>query len=123
MKTHIESINTVSKKVTVTFEEDVCKDVRLTVLKKAQKDASLPGFRKGKVPLDLLEQRYSEALLQEFRQELIVKALEHLKQSDKLDVVAVIKSDFSDKDKGQELYLEVELSPEIALPDYKFLQD
>ncbi|MFQ6723413.1 MAG: trigger factor [Opitutales bacterium] len=122
MKTHIESINTVSKKVTVTFEKDMCKDVRLTVLKKAQKDAALPGFRKGKVPLELLEQRYAEALLQEFRQELVVKALEHLKQSDKMDVVAVVKSDFSDKDKGQELHLEVELAPEIALPDYKSFQ-
>lgn len=122
MKTHIESINAVSKKVTVTFEEDICKDVHLSVLKKAQKDATLPGFRKGKVPLALLEQRYAEALLQEFHQALVVKALEHLKKSDKLEVVAVVKSDFSDKDKGQELNLEVELSPEITLPDYKGFQ-
>ena len=48
--------------------------------------------------------------------------MEHLKQSDKMDVVAVVKSDFSDKDKGQELHLEVELAPEIALPDYKSFQ-
>ncbi len=119
MKTHIESVNAISKKVTITFDEAICKDVRLTVLKKAQKEAVLPGFRKGKVPLEMLEKRYAEGLLQEFRQELASKALEHLKKSDKLEVVAIVKSDFSDKDKGQMLELEVELAPEIILPNYK----
>lgn len=122
MKTHIESVNAISKKVTITFDENTCTNVRFAVLKKAQKEVVLPGFRKGKVPLEMLEKRYSDGLLQEFRQELISRALEHLKKSDQLDIVAILKSDFSDKDKGQMLELEVELAPEIVLPNYKDFQ-
>ena len=119
MKTHIESINSVSKKVTVTFDGKLCEDVQNTVLKKAQSQAVLSGFRKGKVPFEILKQRFGDALTSEFRQELISKALEHLKNEDKLNVVAISKTDFSEQDKGQVLELEIELQPEFELPDYK----
>lgn len=119
MKTHIESINSVSKKVTVAFDGKLCEDVKNTVLKKAQSQAVLSGFRKGKVPFEILKQRFGEALKSEFRQELISKALEHLKNEDKLNVVAIGKADFSDQDDGQSLELEIELQPEFELPDYK----
>ena len=119
MKTHIEPINSVSKKVTVTFDEKICEEANTTILKKAQAQATLPGFRKGKVPFELLKQRYGEALKAELRQELLYKALEHLKKEDKLNVIAVTKSEFSALDKGQSLDLEIEINPEIELPDYK----
>lgn len=119
MKTHIEPINSVSKKVTVTFDSKLCEDIRLSVLKKAQTEVVLPGFRKGKVPLTLLSQRYAESLQSEFKQALISKTLEHLKGEEKLDVVSIDKAEFSDVDKGKSLALEVELSPEFELPKYK----
>lgn len=119
MKTHIESINSVSKKVTVTFDSELCEDVQKSVLKKAQAQAVLSGFRKGKVPFEILKQRFGDVLKTEFRQELIAKALEWLKKEDKLEVVAIDKCDFSDLDKGQSLEMEVELQPEFELPDYK----
>ncbi len=122
MKTHIEPINSVSKKVTVTFDAKLCEDTHLSVLKKAQAQVVLPGFRKGKVPLALLEQRYADALEGEFKQALVMKALEHLKDEEKLDVVSLTKTDFNDVDKGKSLVLEIELAPEIELPDYKNFQ-
>lgn len=119
MKTHIESINSVSKKITVTFDGKLCEDIQNSVLKKAQAQAVLSGFRKGKVPFEILKQRFGNALKAEFRQELISKAIEHLKDEDKLNVVAVSKTDFSEQDKEQTLSMEVELQPEFDLPDYK----
>ena len=119
MKTHIESINSVSKKITVAFDGKLCEDVQNTVLKKAQSQAVISGFRKGKVPFEILKQRFGDALKSEFRQELISKALEYIKNEDKLNVVAIGKADFSDQDDGQSLEMEVELQPEIELPDYK----
>ncbi len=119
MKTHIEPINSVSKKVTVTFDEKICEEANIAVLKKAQAQAVLPGFRKGKVPFELLKQRYGEALKSELQQDLLYKALEHLKKEDNLNIVAITKSAFSNLDKGQSLDLEIEISPEVELPDYK----
>lgn len=119
MKTHIESINSVSKKVTVTFDSKLCEDVQNTVLKKAQSQAVISGFRKGKVPFEILKQRFGDALKSEVQQDLITKALEHLKNEDKLNVVAISKANFNELDKDQTVDLEVELQPEFELPDYK----
>ena len=118
MKTHIEPINSVSKKITVTFDSDFCKEAQCSVLNKLQKQVVLPGFRKGKVPQELLVKRYGDALQSEVQRELLMKALEHLEKEDKLHVIAVTKSDFSLQDKTQVLNLEVELHPEFELPDY-----
>ncbi|MGX8717345.1 MAG: trigger factor, partial [bacterium] len=119
MKTHIESINSVSKKVTVTFDGKLCEDVQNTVLKKAQAQAVISGFRKGKVPFEILKQRFGNALKSEVQQELISKALEHLKDEDKLNIVALSKAKFNELDKDQTVEMEVELQPEFELPDYK----
>ena len=119
MKTHIESINSVSKKVTVTFDGKLCEDVQNTVLKKAQAQAVISGFRKGKVPFEILKQRFGNALKSEVQQELISKALEHLKNEDKLNIVALSKAKFNELDKDQTVEMEVELQPEFELPDYK----
>ena len=119
MKTHIEPINSASSKVTVTFDTKFCDEVRLSILKKAQAQAVLPGFRKGKVPLELLKQRYSEALAEDFRQGLVLKVIDHLKKEDKLDIVAIAKANFDRLEKEQILELEVELRPTFDLPDYK----
>ena len=122
MKIHIEAINSVTKKITVSFDEKACEEIRSSVLKKVQAQVELPGFRKGKVPCEILKRRYSDALLEEFRRELLSKTLEHLDKKEKLEITALLKTDFSDLDKGQSLVLEAEISPEIELPDYKKFQ-
>ena len=120
MKASIEPIDSVSKKVIVTLEAAVCAETKASVLSKIQAQASLPGFRKGKVPVSLLMQHYGENVKLEVRQALLDKILQYLRDEEKLDVASLLKIDFQDKEGDeQEATLEVELVPEITLPDYK----
>lgn len=107
------------QKVTATVDTETYETICSSVLKKMQKQLSLPGFRKGKVPFPLLQQRYKEEIQGEVRQNLVQKLLEQLKQEKQWDIAAVTKIDFDGNDPEQKMTVELEIAPEIQLPDYK----
>ena len=72
----IEKLENSAVKLTVTVgKEDVDAQYKDTVAK-CVKNLQIPGFRKGKVPASILEQKYGEALRADAASELIEKALE-----------------------------------------------
>lgn len=119
MKIYTEAINTVSKKITITFDGDECKNTQQSVLKNMQAQVELPGFRKGKVPIEILQQRFKTALAEEFQRALFNEAVKYLKDKEGLKIAAVVETDLTALDQGQSLLLEVELEPEFELPDYR----
>ena len=120
MKIHIEPVSTVIQKATVTFDAKECEAAQLSVLKQLQATTTLPGFRKGKVPFELLKQRYGNGLEAEVRQVLLQRALHQIREEQpKLKIATVTKFDVSDKDKGRVLETEFEVAPQLTLPDYK----
>ena len=114
-----ESIGTVVQEVTATVDAETYEATRSSVLKKIQKQLSWPGFRKGKVPFSFLQQRYPEEIQGEVRQTLVQKLLEQLKQEKHWDIAAVTKTDFTGNDHEQEMTVELEIAPDIQLPDYQ----
>jgi trigger factor len=71
----IEKLENSSVKLTVTIEKkEVAKNYEETVAKYA-KNVQLPGFRKGKVPVSILERKYGEALKADVVADIIEKAL------------------------------------------------
>ena len=104
MKIHIEPVRSVVQKATVTFDAKECEAAQASVLKNLQATATLPGFRKGKVPFELLKQRYGDGLEAEMRQTLLQRALRQIKdEQPTLKIAVVTKADFSDKDKGRQI--------------------
>ncbi len=72
----IEKLENSAVKLTVTVgKEDVDAQYKDTVAK-CVKNVQIPGFRKGKVPASILEQKYGEALKADAASELVEKALE-----------------------------------------------
>ena len=120
MKVHIEPVSLVEQRATVTFDTRECEESQRCVLKKLQATTTIPGFRKGKVPVELLKQRYSDVLEAELHQTLLQQALRRIKdEQPSLKIAVVTKADFSDKDQGLALETEFEVAPQLALPDYK----
>ena len=71
----IEKLDNSSVKVTVTIgKKDVAAGYADVVAKYA-KDIQMPGFRKGKVPVSIMERKYGEALKNDAMSELVEKAL------------------------------------------------
>ncbi|MDR0393139.1 MAG: trigger factor [Puniceicoccales bacterium] len=120
MKVIIEPIRSVLKKVVATLDAATCLKFKQNVLKKVQTNAVMPGFRKGKVPLDILNRRYADIIADEVKQVLLNEVVEYLKSTEKLEIASLAKADFEDAGDGQQMVsLEVEVTPEITLPDYK----
>ncbi|MDR1255125.1 MAG: trigger factor [Puniceicoccales bacterium] len=120
MKIIVEPIHSVLKKVVATVDAATCLKFKQNVLKKVQANAAIPGFRKGKVPLDILNRRYADIITEEVKQSLLNEVIEHLKSTEKLEIASLVKADFEETTGDQQkVSLEIEITPEITLPDYK----
>ena len=74
----IEKLENSAVKLTITInKKDVAAGYDET-LTKYSKNLQLPGFRKGKVPVSVLERKYGDALKNDVAGELIEKALEEV---------------------------------------------
>jgi trigger factor len=83
--------------------------------------ANIPGFRPGKAPMDIVKKRYAETIRADVLDELLGKAVEEaVKQENLLPInrPQISNVDFDDN-KPLKFRAEVEIRPEITLPDYK----
>ena len=100
---------------------------RLRRLTDLGKTLRLPGFRPGKVPLPVVRQRYGTAVTAEVLEESVNEATQQVlserglrpAQQPKIDVVSLDSG--ADAAKDLEFKVELELLPEITLPDFNAL--
>jgi trigger factor len=100
-----------SKDVDAAFDE---------MLKNFQKQASLPGFRPGKAPRDMIAKRYEKDIHDEVKKKLIPDAYRKAVDEKKLDVVGYPDIEEIQFGRGQALQFAatVETAPEFQLPEY-----
>ncbi len=97
---------------------------RATRLANLGKTLNLPGFRPGKVPLMVVRQRYGSAVTAEVLEELVSEATQQVLSErglrpalqPKIDVVSLDAGAGAAKD--LEFKVELELLPDITLPDF-----
>jgi len=92
-----------------------------TVFKKIQRTAKIDGFRKGKVPLPMLETRYSGYASEEVAENLIKNTIADVIKEKELNPVAVPSYEFNGLNRGEALRFKaiVELFPTINIGNYK----
>lgn len=74
----IENLENSSVKLTVTVDKDETKSKYDELLKKYAKTAQIKGFRKGKVPPQILEQKYGEGIKEEAMINIIEESLKEV---------------------------------------------
>ncbi len=102
---------------------DAIAPVRGVVLAEFQRQAALPGFRKGKAPAGLVERQYAKDIQDETLQRVTRQAFEQVAQAHGLKPVGpfeVRTMAFSETD-GLTLEATVEVEPSFALGSYKGL--
>jgi len=94
--------------------------------KEAAKTMDVQGFRKGKVPVAVVKQRYAEKLTQDAQSEslrgILAEAMAELKidNTDLIGEPAITK--FDTQDNGNiEVEVQISMKPEVDLGDYKSL--
>lgn len=126
MQVTTDNIDTTNVKLTITGEAKELDVIKVHVLKElGQRSGTIPGFRKGKVPVAVLEKNLDPALVQgEFLEhavnDLFIKAVDAEKlrtvSQPKIEVTKFVAYDTI------EFTAEIEVIGEIKLPDYKKLK-
>ena len=97
--------------------------VREDVVREFQREANIAGFRKGKAPRELVEQKYPSEIREEMLRRVTQQVFQQVQAEHKLKPVGpfeVTKLDFDDA-KGLEVEANVEVEPEFKLAAYKGL--
>ena len=107
----------------ITYEVDIKNEDFLSMEEKAvlrvQSGASYPGFRKGKVPFDIIKKHFYEAVKSEIKEVAVKNALDLiLEKENLLPVVPPSVYDLELNDKKISFKLYIEQSPKFDVKDY-----
>ena len=125
MSLQVEKLEHNMAKLTVEVAaEDVEKALQAAYLKQ-RKQINIPGFRKGKVPRQMIEKMYGpEVFYDEAVNSMIPDAYAKAYDESELDIVSQPKIDVVQIEKGKSFIFtaEVAIKPEVTLGDYKGLK-
>jgi len=120
----VENLAPCKKLVRVEVEAQQVDDTFATITKDFQRQASLPGFRPGKAPRDMVIRKYDKDISDEVKRKLISDSYRKALDEKKLDVVGYPDIEEIQFGRGQTLQFAatVETAPEFELPEYKGLE-
>ncbi|OXS27720.1 MAG: trigger factor [Desulfovibrio sp. MES5] len=122
MEYSAEDISPVRKKVVITTEPQEVEAAIMGAVALYKTSVQVDGFRKGKVPASVIEQRFRDKIYEEARQDLINVHINDVMQ--KLDVsplsgLDVDTPDTFERGKGFSYTIEFEVLPAFDLPPYE----
>ncbi|MDR2420015.1 MAG: trigger factor [Puniceicoccales bacterium] len=118
VKIDIQDVNEVRKIATIRYDAQEIQIEEGLLLRILCKDVKISGFRKGKVPADMVKRQFADELRRRLQQKLTQSAYENLVKEKAWNVFAVTAVDVHEED-GFELIFTIDLRPEIVLEDYK----
>ena len=121
MKINIEDIDSTRKKIRVSLSSEQVVEKRNSVFRKVMGEVSVKGFRKGKVPRDVMESMYGKEVDQETASNLVSDTLsEALAERSLLPVTRPDITEMDEVKVGEEFAYsaEFEVIPDFELSDY-----
>jgi trigger factor len=117
----VENLAPCKKLVRVEVEPAKVDETFNTVTKSFQKEASLPGFRPGKAPREMVLRKYEKEIGDEVKRKLISDSYRKAVDEQKLDVLGHPDIEEIQFGRGQALQFAatVETAPDFELPEYK----
>ncbi len=129
MKTTVEKLNPTRVKLTIEVDQATFKPALDAAYKTISSQVNIPGFRKGNVPAQILDQRVGkDSILAQAINDGMDSFYREAIQSEKLRPLSTPQAEVksapsaSDPDKALIIELEVEVRPEFKLPEYKGMQ-
>lgn len=125
MEYKVENLSPVKSKIDIEIPAREVNSALAAAANSYKNSIQMPGFRKGKVPLSLIEKRFHDEIYQEARQKIYEENLEELLTRIELHPLSgfIIKNENKPIQKDQEYSysFEFEHLPKFELPEYKGL--
>ena len=129
MKSELKEISPTQRELHIEVDAASLKDAYGKVSQKYARAASVPGFRKGYAPLDVVRLRYKEEIKNEVLQQVLPSKVTEAIEEHKLQPLAEPHLHIDDADNikvnGSQsiaLHVHVEVMPEIPMPTYDGLE-
>ena len=115
MQTSVEKTGAISRKMTVTVPSDRIQKASDIRLKELSKKVKIDGFRKGKVPMNIVKARYGDSVYFEVVEKVIDETVREALASEKLNPAAIPDVNPTTMEPGKDLVYEADfdLMPEI----------
>jgi len=123
MKTNAKKLGKCQVELKVTLDAAEMQAVTKDVEKVFAREAQIPGFRKGKVPIELIRKEFAAGLKQETERAMFQKNYPEAVKAEELEEVALADvKDISTGGDGGSFTAVVEVKPKFKLPTYKGLK-
>ena len=122
MNVQVENLEKNMAKLTVTVDAAELEKAITKAYNKQKNSISVPGFRKGKVPQNMVEKMYGAEIFYEDAANIIMQeTYPQAYDESKLDIVSQPKIDITQLEKGKDFIYtaEVAVKPEVKLGKYK----
>ncbi|MHB1014296.1 MAG: trigger factor [Desulfurivibrionaceae bacterium] len=124
MQINVEDVSALTKKMTITLPEAQVAQELESAYRKLNSEVSLKGFRKGKVPRQVLEKNYRPKVEYDLAEKLIQDTYFDALEKSKID--AVVHPDIRERkfvENGTFVYTaEVDVRPQFELGEYKGIE-
>ena len=123
MKTTQKNLDNSQVKLTVELDAAEAAAVITKVEKQFMREAQIPGFRKGKVPLELIRRQFSNALEEEAKKEMFREYYSQAVNAEKIEEVALADvTEINLTKEAGSFVATIDVKPEFKLPTYKGLK-
>ncbi len=123
MKTKAKKLDKCQVELKVEIDAEAMKAIVKDVEKAFVKEAKIPGFRPGKVPLDIIRKEFAQGLKQETERMMFQKNIPEAIKAEGLEEVAIADvKDVATSSEGGSFTAIIEVKPEFKLPTYKGLK-
>jgi len=120
----ITDINETRKALTVTLDQSEVQGEYKTILGQFTQQVSLPGFRPGRAPAQLVEKRFGKELREEFKGRVVSKAYRDGLEQSKLEVLSLVDVEEGaiEPSLSAAIKLTVDVRPAFQLPEYNGIE-
>ena len=123
MKTSTKNLDKCQVRLSIALDADEMNSVVREVERTFMREAQIPGFRKGKVPINIIRKDFAEGLKQETERLMIRRYYPDAVKAEGLDEIALADvQDVSHDASGGSFVAIVEVKPVFKLPAYKGLK-
>lgn len=125
MKSSVETLSPTRVKLTIEVPFDEMTDSIASAYKRIASQVNVPGFRRGKVPSQIIDQRFGRgAVLEEAVNDVLPKVYDEAVREHEVFVVSQPEIDITELEDGDKLVFtaEVDVRPDFDLPDYESIE-
>lgn len=121
MKVQVEDAGPCRKVLHIETPPEAVRDDYQSVVKLYASKARVKGFRQGKAPEDVVEQRYKKSIVEDSKERIVPRLYRQALEQASITPVSVIQvSDVDlDRDQGARFDVTVDVAPEFKMPRYK----